>query len=477
MMLAAAMCFVPGWQAAAQWQTIGTGVYHEDLIPDFDGTCERGMKWNVTIEENTETPGLYRFVPYHKYSGIAEWITASDDVTCMIIHAENPDKVWMEDFKPYPEYEMFWFTHMVPESGWEAEPAGYGILSEGVISFPASCMAFVNIYDENQQWFATNTSGSFKIELPGGESYEDYSLFLENPYCGADNSVPVTITCGNSTASMKYAIYKGPKEADAQLAADIAANGTLIEKGEQSIKCPAHGMYTLVVVTLDNNGNLKEYKKTEIYGLYDNDDDWKSLGKTTYHEAIIAEHYEYDYTDLQVEIQENIHTPGYYRLVNPYAEYEYNYIERVDGHNHYMYIHAENPKAVWIENSPLGADFGYGDGRISSVVAQAIENGFTLQEALDSGLEVGFINNENAIVFPEWGIKYADRDYFDGEWYSSGLGFKLQLPDNAGIDSIISQDDNTPVQYYNMQGIKLNSKPSGIMYIEKHGSTVTKHIN
>lgn len=475
-MLTAILCFVPGWQATAQWASIGTGIYHEDLFPDFDETCERGMKWNVEIEESTETPGLYRFIPYHKYSGIAEWFELADESTYMIVHAEDPNKVWLEDFEPYPEYEMYSFTHMVPESGWKEEAAGYGTLADGVISFPSGCMAFVNLYDEEHRWFETNKSGSFKIELPGGENYDDYSLFLENPYCGRDNNVPVTITSGCATASLKYTMYKGFKEVDDALAADVAQSGTVIEAGKQSIHVPAHGMHTIVMVALDENGKPQTCKSTELYGLYDDDSDWKSLGTTTYHEAIIAEHYEYEYTDIQVEIQENINTPYYFRLVNPYAGYKYNIIDREDGHNHYMYIHAENPKAVWIENSPIGGDFGNGDGRVSSVIAQAIEQGFTIDEAIESGLEAGYINSENVIVFPKWGIKYGERDYFNGEWYSSGLSFSLQLPPNAGISSIADGNTRDIPEYYNMQGVKLNGKPDGIMYIEKRGDKVTKHI-
>lgn len=413
-------------QLSAQWTTLGTGVYHENLIPDYDESFGRGQKWNVTIEESTETPGVYRFVPYHEFSKVAEWLEASDD-TYMVIHAENPDKVWMEDFKPYPDYELFWFTHMVPDGGWEAEPAGYGTLADGKITFPANCMAFVNIYDPDQRWFVTNTTGEFVVELPGGEVVKDYAVFLSNPYCGADNKVPVTVVCAEESASIKYALYKGAKEADDALAAEVAASGTPCTAGELIVECPENGMYTLVVVSSDAEGVVQSFKSTELYGVYDNDNEWKSLGMTTYHEAIIAEHYDYPETDLEVEIQENTATPGFYRIVNPYAAYEYNFMERTDDHNHYIYVHAENPKAVWIENSPVGADFGYGDGRVTSDIAKALEAGYTLDEALAAGLETGVLSN-GVVTFPKWGIWYADRDYFDGYWYSSGLAFSLAIP-------------------------------------------------
>ena len=414
------------WKADAQWTAVGTGVYHENLIPDYDETYARGQKWNVTIEESSETPGLYRFIPYHETSGVASWIAEADN-TYMIIHAENPDKVWMEDFKPYPAYELFWFTHMVPESGWTGEAAGYGKLKDGKISFPANSHAFINIYDEDQRWFVTNTTGEFGIELPRGDVVKDYNLFLKNPYCAADNKVPVTVNAGLATAAVRYQLFKGAKKADEALAQEIAENGSVAASAEFTVECPENGLYTLVVVATDEVGKAQTFKTTELYGVYDNSSEWKSLGTGTYHEAVIAEHYGYDPVDLSVEVQENVAVPGYYRLVNPYSGYEGN-IRTGDSHNHYMYIHAENPEAVWVENSPIGADFGYGDGRVTSAIAKAVEEGFTVAEAISSDVERGVVKG-NVISFPEWGLYYADRDYFEGMWYSSGLGFSVTLPE------------------------------------------------
>lgn len=429
-MLTAAAGILSVWSAAAQWNPIGTGVYHEAIIPDYDSSFEPGQEWNVTIEESTETPGLYRFIPYHEFSKVAEWITEADD-TYMVIHAEDPEKVWMEDFKPYPEYDIFWFTHMVPESGWEDTPAEYGRLADGKISFPANSMAFVNIYDENQRWFVANTTGAFAIELPGGQTVKDYTVFLSNPYCAADNSVPVTVTCSEPSAVLKYSLFKGAKALDEELARQVAEDGTPCQSGVLDVTCPEHGMYTFVITSSDENGVLKSFKSAEIYGLYDNDSDWKSLGMTTYHEAIIAEHYDYPEVDLQVEIQENVSTPGFYRIVNPYAQYDYSTAVSHD-HNHYIYIHAEDPRAVWIENSPVGADFGYGEGRVTSDIAKALDMGYSLDEALAADLELGVLE-DNTVSFPDWGIWYADRDYFDGYWYSSGHGFSLAIPEKAVV--------------------------------------------
>ncbi|MDE7473570.1 MAG: hypothetical protein K2M68_08310 [Muribaculaceae bacterium] len=468
--------------ASAEWVERGTGVYTEGLFTYYaevsEGAIEIGMKWNVKVEENTETPGLYRFFPYTALSPIAQWMGEADEETYIVLHAEDPDHVWMEDFEPYPDWEMYYFTHMVPESGWEATPAGYGILKDGVITFPAMSLATVDLYDENQNWHATNREGEFKLELPGVEIEKNYTFLINNPYCGSDNLIPVTFVSETDNIDMRYAVYAGHKELTDELVAEVNATGTAATPGTISVKAPAHGVNTLIAVSLDDSGAVQTSQITYIYGIYDNDADWKSLGKTAYTEAIIAEHYEYDPETLQVEIQENINTPGFFRLVNPYAEYMYNFIEREDNHDHYIYIHAENPQAVWIENSALGADFGYGDGRVTSDVARFIEeDGITLEEALQRDVNLGVIDDDNVLTFPKWGIWYADRDYFDGFWYSSGRNFALKIPEGAGIDNIAADKDDATVVYYNLQGIQIERPTTaGTPCIMKQGDKVTKII-
>ena len=150
----------------------------------------------------------------------------------------------------------------------------------------------------------------------------------------------------------------------------------------------------------DRYGRRREstYRKSSIYIYGDRSDDseWTSLGKVKYNEDLFAGYYEgLPQVELQVELQENKNTQGYYRLVNPYAEYEGNCIENHDGHNHYIYIHAEDPQAVWVENSPIGIDFGddYGEARVTSNVALMLEYGLSLEEAIAGSEEgIGQIN-------------------------------------------------------------------------------------
>ncbi len=333
-------------------------------------------------------------------------------------------------------------------------------------------MAIANIYDEDYNFAWTNNEGGFMINLPASSSYDDdYTVYLDYVFCAPDDEVPVTITIGDDVASVKYLLEPGvtvTEDNELDLAR-VASEGTATPAGECKFKCPARGVYTLSVVTLDADGNHQEGKAINIYGVTDDPANWKSLGMTTYHESFVAGYYEdFEECDLEVEIQESLTTPGYYRLVNPYADHEYNFFEAHDGHDHYIYIHAEDPECVYIENTPIGVDFGFGDGHVTSSVTMALEQGFTLDEIKESDVERGVLK-DGEITFPDWGLWYGDKDWFDGYFTSTGEHFSVKVPQKSGVENVIA-DDAAATEYYNLQGIRLDRRPAKGLYIEKNGT-------
>lgn len=488
LLLAALLLAIPTQQAFAEWVSIGKGVYYEGLLtyygPEMGVPYE--LSWPVDIEEDSEVKGLYRLAPYSGNNPIADLFGYPDDAY-MVIHAENKDKVWMEDFDCYEE--MFCFSHMVVESGWdEGEASEYGTLSEGVISFPAMCMATVDITDPDMLWHAANREGDFKIVLPeAGSEIEDYSLYLEYSYCGDGNLVPVTITAGESVKSLVYLLEPGfvePDEndytnLDEETIARIVAEGKSITAGKQTLECSAHGMHSLMVAALDADGYARAGKVAFIYGDTYDDSEWRSLGNVTYNEDLFAGYYEdLPQTELQAELQEHVTTPGFYRLVNPYAGYEYNWMEDHGEHNHYIYIHAENPEAVWVENSPIGVDFGdgFGEGRVTSNVAMLLEYGYSLEEAIEgSAEEIGYISDDNVIKFTSWGLWVGQTGWFNGSWTSTGQNFRVHLPVTTGVDAVVCDKSQAPAEYYNLQGLRIDRPATGL-YIEKRGSDAVKRM-
>ncbi len=61
---------------------------------------------------------------------------------------------------------------------------------------------------------------------------------------------------------------------------------------------------------------------------------------------------------------------------------------------------------------------------------------------------------------------------------STGAVFKMSFNKNtltAGVDEVITDTDNAPVEYYNIQGIKVENPANGL-YIKRQGDKVTKVI-
>lgn len=85
---------------ANPWTAIGTGVYTDDFIVPLYGTRDADgvfhaydpYTYEVEIEENSETPGLYRLK--NLYAGVAYAFGEEGGEKDIVIHAENPNGVY-----------------------------------------------------------------------------------------------------------------------------------------------------------------------------------------------------------------------------------------------------------------------------------------------------------------------------------------------------------------------------------------------
>lgn len=161
-----------------QFAELGRGRYTENCIINLgeneDGTPIEPFTYEVTIEECTTVPGIYRVVypygpdfPYYE-SGEAAATRSYD----LIIHAENPEAVYIkrqpigldEEGFVYMEslgsYFMTTFDMTIDEL---MEMNCFGTLQEGVITFPN--YGIVVSFDEGAK--LVNRGGKMAIELPG----------------------------------------------------------------------------------------------------------------------------------------------------------------------------------------------------------------------------------------------------------------------------------------------------------------------
>ena len=159
---------------------------------------------------------------------------------------------------------------------------------------------------------------------------------------------------------------------------------------------------------------------------------WKSLGKATITDDLITSMFGVDNVSWKVEIQENELQPGYYRLVNAYNTLAYPYNEEgdFDPSDHFFYIHAEDPDAVWFDRTYLGVNWGYGDFNAWSVAGYNIAGGSTVETEKAAG-HCGTLK-EGVISFPANGILFNMPGYagHEGDLYyanESGL-FTIVFP-------------------------------------------------
>ena len=158
---------------------------------------------------------------------------------------------------------------------------------------------------------------------------------------------------------------------------------------------------------------------------------WISLGMATYVEDCITTFWSTGNLAYQVEIQENQENPGLYRLVNAYgAAYPYNEDGDYDANNdYYIVINAQDPEGVYIELSPTGMNWGYGEISIWSMANfRMVNNGWTLDEAKEAGL-CGTLAN-GIISFPTQTLLLSMADYNSGAFYYANKNgaFRVAFP-------------------------------------------------
>ena len=190
---------------------------------------------------------------------------------------------------------------------------------------------------------------------------------------------------------------------------------------------------------------LADEKDKTVYGFSDYDftvtiaSPWKSLGKATYREGFVASIYGIDALEYKVEIQENLLTPGLYRLVNPYGKaYEYNEDGDWDASkDYYLEIHAEDPSRVYIETQKSGMAWSYGEFSFGSLAGYYLSNG--KPESAES--YYGTLEN-GLITFPKKALLASMAGYNNGGLMQTNAGgeFRVLLPGYVLVDYSIALD-------------------------------------
>lgn len=413
-----------------EWTSIGEATYTDECLSDIFSSIQ-SMTWKVACEESTVVPGFYRVAnPYLTIpdESLRNYLTGGDEY--LYVHTEDPTGVYMSTLDTgldvgYGSMLLRDIASTAIEAGMspaDLADMGYlGTLSDGHITFPTGALQML-LPNYSSEWMTVNREGKWQLSLPGAP---DYSIAVTAELCGDNNVIPLSITAGADVATIRYMILKGNYSFSEANYSYVSQNGSEIAAGDYNYT-PAEGAgaYTIFVTALDADGNHVGSDGTFFYVIEDNDADWQSLGMGEYTDDIVSSAYSFtgvsSYT-YEVEVQENVNTPGFYRIVNPYGA-ETMWTNFACDHNHYMYIHAEDPDKVYMDISPLGLT-------VSSAAGGFLAASYAGNFSGTTDADYGKLANRE-ITFAARKVLSSQQRVGQGAWYYSNLNgnFKLVVP-------------------------------------------------
>lgn len=474
------------------WTLLGTGKYTDDIMTN---SGLPSATWDVEIYESVSTPGFYRVKnPYG--NGNCPYFDEPFESCDFLMHAENPDAVWMEyvelkniDFgltsgEYCPAFVGDYVGYYVSEGYFDAETAiamglSSGKMFGGSITFDAETLILnFPLFGDDGLSLAANVSGLFCVALPGAL---DYGLTIETESICTDNTLTFAYKTGKDIAEVKYDMYEGLlsfETQDDELFEKIKSEGKKAADGSVTV-VPEYGVNTVAVVAMDADGAIVRQKVFYCFGQQDNPEEWTSIGNAEYSEDVLASIYpeEVNHVVYEVEVQESNITPGRYRLVDLYGPaYPYyqnlvndNNILPGHDHHHYVTVDATNPEMVYIEASPLGADFGYGQVMMFSEGWLAMQKGadLTSPEVLEGfgklkDGKITFLGGAIFLYMPEFGMPRGNIFH----------KFYIKIPDLNSI-SDLTVDLETPV-YYNLSGLRVASPTLPGIYVKVQNGIAKK---
>lgn len=462
------------------YKSLGMGYMTDDMICPLYSLSP--VTYQVEIQQSENDPNFYRVIaPYGKNFAtevnkqLSTPLSESEyDVegNCHIdIDATNPDDVY--------------FAKTMTGCDWGNGELFIGISTSGTVTlkdgkFTASLNGLAIGFGDGA--YASNKNGKFRITLPGAK-LDDYTIALTpETQCLTTHDFKCNLNVGNDVAVVKYAVIQNMQEDEmVKTVNKIAETDNVFRiRGDFSYKMAEEtNKETLIVVALNSENAIVGYDWVTYYFVNQSDEDWENVGTATLKDAALITLYKLDSEELTCEMQRNTLRPTYYRLVNPFKNSKYA-SERYyhSSHNHYIYINADNADCIFLEESPIGFDFGQGLVRYTSSARYYLDAGFELEECIELGLGAEY--SDGKLSFGDEAILVSALGYDNGDWYITDAGTEIVLPDGvdlSGVESVIDDNnENAKVELYNLQGIRITNPQEGQFYIKRQGNKVSKLI-
>lgn len=455
---------------ATDWASIGEGTYLEDFLTIYSDVDANQM-WKVTVETSASNPGWYRFQPYA--SGPLAELLGSPDETYMYINATDPQKVITEEFTAFNSWLI---SQMVTENEWQDNPDNYGTLADNVISFPVGSFAIL----ANNQFVLTTKNTGCKLYLPGAE-VKDYAFKASSVYCSDKGYAECRLTSGADVASIKVYIIPGFYP--------INGNEAVVNTYGQEVSStittltftPSEkGLYSFLLVALDAEGTIVGSGQAYAFWNETDDSDWVDCGTVSFNEGIYTSNYGDDMPALTLTapLQESISKPGYFRIKDAYSQHTELSALTHTTHSHYIYFDATDPDFVFIEPSTLGVGTSWGHGAILSFGWRLAQNG-QIEEGKANGYGGKYDTATKKITFPENDMYLGEEDYSGGNFLRGSDVITFDMSGYSAINNVLSDADadvNAPVEYFNLQGVRVANPTEGQLVIRRQGTKVEKVV-
>ncbi len=308
---------------------------------------------------------------------------------------------------------------------------------------------------------------------------------------------------------MRYALLETAPESIPEDFSEISTACNINETVEVSVAdLSARAIYALFV-TYDNDGQAQSSSVVTLDRPDENNGAWVYYGKADMTEGLISCVFPslFSVQTYEVDIERRADNSKILRIVNPYAgQWQGAGSFTIEhGHNHYIYINAEDDDNVYIEYSPLGVSIpDNGELAITSDYFDMV-NEYGLDFLTMFDIYSGGHIKDNVLTFdhtgdikilpalygkwvytnlhpnPDYDEKAAQDAYenwedYDVHQYIAGE-FKLDLNKAvSGIENIATDATDAPCEFYNLQGVKVDNPSNGVFIVRQGNTTAKKYI-
>lgn len=186
-------------------------------------------------------------------------------------------------------------------------------------------------------------------------------------------------------------------------------------------------------------------------------------------------------TPVEVVLEKSKERDNVYRLVNPWSSYFGKEIES------YLEFDISDSNCVIIPTQSTGVtDEEYGLASVQNFVGMYIASGLGVDDAMEAiptGKENQYLctyNDAKKVVTMPVNSTFTtfakDENFWNvGTAYGAADSY-IVMPGTTGVDEFVTDVNEAPAEYYNLQGIRVDNPAEGQVVIRRQGSTITKMV-